>query len=311
MNQLPLILCFADSYSQAQRLARSTALPFAEIDVHQFPDGESKLTLPVELSSHVIIYRSLDNPNDKLLEVLLAARGLREQSVQTLTLIAPYLCYMRQDKAFNPGEIVSQRVIGQLLAEHFDALLTVDSHLHRIDSIEQAIPARIGLNLSATQPLATFLQRLFKNPVLLGPDSESRQWVEAIANAMTKGTADYCVASKQRFGDADVDIILPAFDFTNRHVVLVDDVASTGYTLEQTARAVSAYAPASISVLVTHALFVDDALQRIRKAGVDNIWSSDSITHTTNNVALDSVLKEGLISCMTTLRSEDLITSGF
>ncbi|MEE9346313.1 MAG: ribose-phosphate diphosphokinase [Methylococcales bacterium] len=304
MNQLPLILCFADSYPQAQRLARSTALPFAEINVHQFPDGESKLTLPVELSSHVIIYRSLDSPNNKLLEVLLAARGLREQSVQTLTLMAPYLCYMRQDKAFNPGEIVSQRVIGQLLAEHFDAVLTVDSHLHRIDSLEQAIPARIALNLSATQPLATLLQKLFKNTVLLGPDCESQQWVEAITKAMTEGTADYCVASKQRFGDADVQISLPAFDFSNRHVVLVDDVASTGYTLEQTARAVSIFAPASLSILVTHALFVGDALQRLHETGVDNIWSSDSISHITNKVALDSVLKDGLTSCFTTLESE-------
>jgi ribose-phosphate pyrophosphokinase len=294
MNQLPLILCFSDSYLQAQRLARSTALPYAEINVHRFPDGESKLTLPVELSSHIIIYRSLDHPNDKLLEVLLAARGLREQSVQRLTLVAPYLCYMRQDKAFHPGEIVSQRAIGQLLAEHFDAVLTIDSHLHRIQSLDQAIPARIALNLSATQPLATFLQTLFTNPVLLGPDSESQQWVEAIANAMTDGTADYCVASKQRFGDTDVEISLPAFDFSNRDVVLVDDVASTGYTLEQTARAVSSYAPNSLSVLVTHALFADDALQRLYAAGVNNIWSSDSITHSTNHVAIDTVLKGGL-----------------
>ena len=304
MNQLPLILCFADSYPQAQRLARASILPFAEINVHRFPDGESKLTLPVELPSHVIIYRSLDHPNDKLLEVLLAARGLREQSVETLTLIAPYLCYMRQDKAFQPGEIVSQRAIGQLLAEHFDAVLTVDSHLHRIHSLEQAVPADIALNLSATQPLADFLQKLFKNPLLLGPDSESLQWVEAIANAMTEGTADYCVASKQRVGDANVHISLPAFDFNNRHVVLIDDVASTGYTLEKTARAVLNDSPASLSVLVTHALFVGNALQRLHRIGVDNIWSCDSITHTTNKVALDSVLKQGLSCCIANSESE-------
>jgi len=148
--------------------------------------------------------------------------------------------------------------------------------LHRIHSLDQAIPAQIVLNLSATQPWAYFLEKLFKNPVLLGPDSESQQWVEAIANAMTQGTADYCVASKQRFGDADVEITLPAFDFSNRRVILVDDVASTGYTLEQTARAVlTTHAPASLSVLVTHALFVDGALKRLQSAGVDNIWSSD------------------------------------
>ncbi len=304
MNQRPLILYFSDSCTQAQHLANATGLPCAEINVHQFPDAESKLTLPIELPSHVIVYRSLDHPNDKLLEVLLAAGGLREQSVQTLTLVAPYLCYMRQDTAFHPGEIVSQRTIGQLIAEHFDAVLTVDSHLHRIHSLEQAVPARIALNLSATQPIANFLQKLFKNPVLLGPDSESQQWVEAIANAMSEGSADYCVASKQRVSDAVVEISLPTFNFSNRHVVLIDDVASTGHTLEKTAQAVLSQAPASLSVLVTHALFVGDALQRLYNTGVDAIWSCDSITHSTNKVALDSVLKQGLSRCIANPESE-------
>ena len=304
MSQRPLILFFSGSCVQAQRLAHSCSLPFAEIIVHRFPDGESKLTLPVELPSHVIIYRSLDHPNDKLLEVLLVAHGLRDQGVETLTLIAPYLCYMRQDKVFNPGEIISQQAMGQLLAAHFEAVITIDSHLHRIHSLDQAVPTRVALNLSATKPIADFLQELFENPVLLGPDSESKQWVEAISNAMSVKSAEYCVSSKRRVSDVNVEITLPEFNFSNRHVVLVDDVASTGRTLEQAAYAVSKHKPASISVIVTHALFVNNALQRLYAAGVDTIWSSDSITHLTNNVALDGVLKEGLTHCFKVLESE-------
>ncbi len=304
MSQQPFILFFSDSYLQAQRLAHSCALPFAEIIVHHFPDGESKLTLPVELSDHVIIYRSLDHPNDKLLEVLLVACELRDQGVETLTLITPYLCYMRQDKAFNPGEIISQRAVGQILAEHFDAVITVDSHLHRIHSLEQAVPARVALNLSATKPIAAFLQELFERPVILGPDSESKQWVEAIANAMSGNAPEYCVSSKRRVNDVNVEVTLPEFDFSNRHIVLVDDVASTGRTLEQAAYALAKYGPASISVVVTHALFVCNALQRLYAAGVDTIWSSDSITHSTNNIAIDGVLKDGLTQCIKVLESK-------
>lgn len=301
MNQQAQILCFKESFVQARRLARTAGLPCAEIKVHRFPDGESLLTLPTELSAHVIVFRSLDRPNDKLLEVLLVAKGLRERSIEKLTLVAPYLCYMRQDKAFHPGEIVSQRAVGQLLADHFDAVLTVDSHLHRVNSLQQAIPAKVAINLLATQPLAVFLRQQFDNPVLLGPDSESRQWVAAIASALYSKGAEYCVASKQRHDDARVEITLPEFDFSGRHVVLVDDVVSTGHTLEQTARAVARHAPASLSVLVTHALFAGDALKQLYASGVDNIWSSDSITHPTNHIALDTVLKKGLDSCFATL----------
>jgi ribose-phosphate pyrophosphokinase len=47
-------------------------------------------------------------------------------------------------------------------------------------------------------------------------------------------------------------------------------------------------------VLVTHALFVDDALQRLHDAGVDTIWSSDSIPHPTNAFELGGLLARGL-----------------
>lgn len=308
MNQQPLILYFPDCSIQAQRLARTSKLPCAEINIHHFPDGESKLTLPVEVPGCVIVYRSLNHPNDKLTELLLAARGLRAHSVEQLILVAPYMCYMRQDKTFHPGEIISQQAIGGLLAEHFNAVLTVDAHLHRVHSLKQAIPAQLALNLSATQPIADFLQQLFKNPVLLGPDSESLQWVEAIANAM-KSPSDYCVSSKQRLDDDTVAITLPAFDFSNRHVVLVDDVASTGHTLEQAALAVSRHDLASLSVLVTHALFLDNALQLLSAAGIENIWSCDSISHPTNIVALDTVLNDGLSCIFNNLgdRSDNMI----
>lgn len=300
MNRQAHILCFRESSEQARRLARAAGLPCAEISVHRFPDGESLLTLPTVLSPHVIIFRSLDRPNDKLLEILLVAKGLREQSsIEKLTLVAPYLCYMRQDKAFHPGEIISQQAVGQLLADHFDAVLTVDSHLHRVRSLRQAVPAKTAINLLATRSLAAFLRQQFDNPVLLGPDSESRQWVAAIAGALHSGVAEYCVASKQRHDDTHVEIALPEFDFSGRHVILVDDVASTGRTLEQTARALAKHAPASVSVLVTHALFVGDALKRLYASGVNNIWSSDSVTHPTNHIALDTVLKEGLDICNT------------
>ena len=71
---------------------------------------------------------------------------------------------------------------------------------------------------------------------------------------------------------------------------VVDDVVSTGRTLEGAARALLDQGPASVSVLVTHALFVDDAVARLRRAGVENIWSCDSIAHPTNAVALTPLL---------------------
>ena len=111
----------------------------ATVDIHRFPDGESRLALPPALPEAVLLFRSLHDPNAKLTELLIAAGGARALGARQLALVAPYLCYMRQDKAFVPGQPVSQRIIGALLAQHFEAVLTVDPHLHRVATLAEAV----------------------------------------------------------------------------------------------------------------------------------------------------------------------------
>lgn len=296
MNNTPLLLTFADYLPQAQQLADRLNWPLAEVGVHRFPDGECRLLLPESLPAQVVFCRSLDHPNGKLVELLLAAEGARELGAQTLTLVAPYLCYMRQDKAFHPGEVVSQRHIGKLLAQSFERVITVDAHLHRISHLSEAVPLEHAINLTATAPIGAFLAGKVENPLLVGPDEESAQWVEAIARLHQ---LDCVCARKQRFGDREVQITLPEGDWRGRNVVLVDDVASSGRTLEVAAQLLQAHQPASMSVLVTHALFVEDALERLRSVGVGNVWSCDSVTHASNGVPLAGLLAEALRQALT------------
>lgn len=281
-----MILGFAESAHQAQALAAELGLAHATVDLHRFPDGESRLILPPTARRHVWLYRSLDYPNDKLVELLLTARGLRGAGVERLSLIAPYLCYMRQDMAFHAGEVVSQRVIGAFLAELFDDVISVDPHLHRISELAQAIPARHAVSLSAAELFGRYLANE-QDVLLLGPDEESAQWVGAIARV---SGLDYAVASKLRSGDKAVTIQLPAVAVAGRRIILVDDVASTGHTLAAITRQLLAAGASEVSALVTHALFAGDALAVLRQAGVSRIGSSDSIPHAGNVVRLAPLL---------------------
>jgi ribose-phosphate pyrophosphokinase len=291
MNPEICLLGFPDYATAARNLAEQLQLDYRQVDIHHFPDGESKLLLPGTLPAHLVICQTLDRANEKLVELMLAAAAAREMGAKTITLVAPYLCYMRQDKAFRPGEVVSQRVIGRFLADHFDALVTVDAHLHRIQQLSQAVPLQSALNLNATTVMGRFLRDNCQQPLLVGPDAESEQWVAAIAR---EARLDYCIAQKNRRGDKEVDVRLPEYAFAGRDVVLIDDVASTGHTLEKAATELVRRAVASVSVLVTHALFVDDACSRLAQAGVANIWSCDSIPHPSNRLSLAPVLAAGL-----------------
>ena len=281
------VLGFPEYDAQARALATALGTPCAVIDLHRFPDGESRLRLPPTLPDHVILCRSLDRANDKLVELLLAAEAARASGACRLTLVAPYLCYMRQDKAFEPGEVVSQPIIGRFLASLFDSIITVDPHLHRVHSLEDAVPAKRAVALSAAHAMGEFLAARPGQPLLVGPDEESAQWVQAVARHAALG---YVVAHKSRHGDRSVEIRLPEHDYAGLDVVLVDDVASTGHTLAEAARVLKAAGARRIGVLVTHAVFADDALDTLRQGGVTDIWSSDSIPHPSNAFALASLL---------------------
>jgi ribose-phosphate pyrophosphokinase len=286
-----LVLGFPEGDVQARALAEAAGVPYASVAVHRFPDGESRVRLPPELPERLVIYRSLDRPNEKLVELALTAAAARDLGARDLTLVAPYLCYMRQDRAFVPGEVVSQRVVGALLAEWFDVLVTVDPHLHRVARLADAVPVKRAVCLSAAAPMAEFLAQALDHPLALGPDSESRQWVAAVAAAQG---LDYAVAAKERLGDRKVRIALPDLDLRGRAVVLVDDMVSTGRSLVALVEALRPLCPASISVLVTHGLFCAGALDSLAGAGVTGIWCSDSVPHPTNRVYLARLLAGAL-----------------
>jgi ribose-phosphate pyrophosphokinase len=286
-----MLLYFDDEAALAGRLAEAARLPAAPIARHRFPDGEIKLALPTGLPGRIVLLRGLDHPNEKLVELLLAARTARELGARELVLVAPYLAYMRQDMAFAPGEAVSQRVIGRWLAELFDAVLTVDPHLHRIAALADAVPARRAVALSAAPLLGALAGRERPGALLIGPDEEASQWVEAAAHA---AGADWAVCRKRRRGDREVEIALPSLAVQGRAVVLIDDVASTGRTLAQATRALLRAGAQQVAVAVTHALFVGDALHALRAAGAEGIWSTDAIAHPTNRVSVVPLLADAL-----------------
>ncbi len=281
------LLGFKDYQAQGKHLAAALGIDYLEVEVHRFPDGESKVTLPTGLDEQVIFCRSLDHPNNKLIELFLSVNVARQQGVKHITLVAPYLCYMRQDIAFHRGEAVSQKIIGQWLGGLLDKVVTVDPHLHRIKTLGEAIPNTETVTLTATGLMAGFLASRPTQPVLLGPDAESKQWVKQIAD---ETGLDWCVATKHRHSDHKVGIVLPQFDFADRTVVIVDDVTSTGRTIAMAAKQLKNQRAKAINCLVTHPLFVDDAEQALTNACLNHVWSTDSISHSSNAIKLAPLL---------------------
>lgn len=293
MKSAPLLLHFDDEDASALRIATSTKFERSTVERHRFPDGELKLRLPAQVPEHVIVIRSLDYPNEKLVELLLLAHTARSLGARHLTLVAPYLAYMRQDIAFRPGEAVSQKIVGHFLSQLFDAVMTVDPHLHRITTLDEAIPVKHAIVLSGAPALSDLIASRRQTPLLIGPDEESAQWV---SSAAARHHLDFAVCRKVRHGDHSVDIALPDYPIANRQIVLLDDVASTGRTVARATALLLAAGARSVDVAVTHALFAGDALQVMKDAGVGEVWSTDCIPHPSNHVSMANEIGNALLT---------------
>lgn len=289
-----MLLAFADERALAEKLAAQLGTELVFVAEHRFPDGEIKLTLPSRLPASVVVLRGLHQPNDRLVQLLLTAKTARRLGAKRLVLASPYLAYMRQDIEFQPGEAISQRIVAGFLGELFERVVTIDPHLHRIASLDEVMPGSRGIALTAAPLLGEWIAAQWpdaQRPLLVGPDEEALQWVHA-AGAAT-GLAGF-VCRKTRHGDHDVDIELPDVDLAGRVIVLIDDVASTGHTLVQAAKALRSRGVASIDAAVVHALFGGDALARLAAAGISRVWSTDAVPHSSNVVTVAPLLARAI-----------------
>lgn len=281
------------SADAARRLAVRLGVTSQEIAVHRFPDEELRVTVAPAMAT-TIVFASLDHPNDKLLTLLFASEALRRGGARRLVLVAPYLCYMRQDTAFHQGEAISQKVIGRLLAGAMDRVVTVDAHLHRTKNIGDVFPGIEADDLSAMPAIAQVLQTSSFDPatVVVGPDEESRVWVSDLAGRL--GT-QHAVARKIRRSDRSTEISFadPGL-FAGRPVLLVDDIVSSGGTLIACAKALRAAGASTIDAIVTHALFAPELVGKLFEAGIRSVKSTDSVPHPSNAIALDQILAEAL-----------------
>jgi ribose-phosphate pyrophosphokinase len=279
----------ADSARFARRLARHLGAPFSSVRSHPFPDGETLVRVTHRAGADAVVVQSFDDPDRKLMPALLTADALRRAGARRVTLVAPYLAYMRQDRVFRPGEPISQRVLGQCLGRAFDRVLTVQAHLHRIRRLGEVTAGR-GRSLSAAPAIARWLERRGGDPIAVGPDEESEPWIRAVARA---AGVRWVVGVKRRMGDRCVRVRFGEIP-RGTCAVVIDDVASSGATIAAAVHALRGRGLRTVDAAVVHAIFAPGAIALIRRAGARTVVSCDTIEHPTNAIQCAPLVGEAL-----------------
>ncbi len=288
----PIVLALQGCEHLGGTLARRLGATRGKDPTRAFPDGETHVRVTTPVRGHdVVLLCGLDRPDERTLPALLTAATLRDLGARTVGLVAPYLAYMRQDARFAPGEGITSVYYGRLLSAHVDWLVTVDPHLHRYRSLD-AVYTVPALALTAAPSIAAWIGAHVRQPVVVGPDGESAQWVEAVAAA---GGLPSMVLAKVRRGDREVEISVPGVRSWRGHTpVVVDDIISTAGTMIATVRLLRRAGLAAPVCVGVHAVFADGAYAGLRRAGAARVVTCNTIRHRSNAIDVGGVLADGV-----------------
>lgn len=288
----PIFFALPGNEDLARRLCAGLGGEWGELTVRRFPDGESHLRYGCDLRGRsVVLVCTLDRPDDKVIALYLAAGIARELGATSVGLVAPYLAYMRQDARFNPGEGITSAHFARLVSGFADWMVTVDPHLHRHAHLSEiyTIPTAV---VHAALAISQWIRNEVRDPIVIGPDSESEQWAAEVAQG---AGCPYMILQKERHGDRDVELSMPdANPLAQRTPVLVDDIASTARTLVAAVANLKHLHARQPACVVVHPIFADDAYEALTEAGADTIASCNTIAHSSNRIDIAPLLAAGI-----------------
>lgn len=288
----PLIFALPGNKTLADILAQRLDFEKGEVVLRGFPDGETYVRFEqTVLNREIILVCTLNAPDDKILPLYFLAETARDLGAKKIGLVAPYLAYMRQDRRFQEGEGITSRYFSRLVSQSFDWLITVDPHLHRYHALNEiySIPNQV---IHAAPLVAQWIQKFIKNPLLVGPDSESEQWVSDVAK---KVGAPYIVLKKIRHGDSHVEVLVPDIKRWKNHTpVLIDDIISTGHTMMETIGHLKRAGMQPPFCLGVHGVFANQAYENLLKAGAKEIVTSNTIAHQSNKIDISELIMGAL-----------------
>ena len=260
------------STALAERISRELSnAPFGIPFTKRFPDGEIYLRVGGRLEGDDVVVVQSTRTDQDMLELLLLEDAVREAGARRTFVVVPYFGYARQDRRFFPGEPVSARAMCRHVELDADAVITVD--LHSSETLDHF--TKPAFEASGIPALGRLLR---ERPVdlLVSPDKGGIDRARRMAQLLDR---PWFALEKKRIDSDKVELNLPSLpipELAGKHVVLLDDVISTGGTIVEAARLLKRHGVAAVTAACTHGLFLRDAFERI-KAVTDEILSTDTL----------------------------------
>ena len=289
------VIAGPSSPNLAAKIAQDLRAELIPVDVRIFTDSESRIKMGDVKKKNCVIVQSTYPPADRhLLQTLMMIKKCTDDLAADICTVIPYMAYARQDRVFQDGEVISIELIAKLLeAAGNKRLITIDIHsalalsYFRIDVQNiSSIPllanhAANNLKLNRTvvvSPDAGGIERAYEFAKILGSD------IIALKKWRDRNSGEIFFDDKLECNIAD------------RDVVLVDDIISSGGSIVKACQVLKKNKAGKIYAMCVHALLVEDAAEKIRAEGVQEIISTNSIPSRYAKVDISPIISASLRS---------------
>ena len=286
---------------QAEETAKYLGTHVLETTSYDFANGEMyvRYTEPVR-GADVFVMQAHTVPINKwIMEQLIMVDALKRASARSITVVAPFLGYSRQDKKHQGREPITARLIFDLFqAAGADRIMTVDLHAAQ----EQGFFDGPVDHLTAMPVLLDYVRNNMplENTTIVSPDAGrikvSEQWAAHLGGlplAFIHKTRD-----TTRPNHAVAHGIIGEVE--GRECVVVDDIIDTAGTICEAVRTLHEAGAKSVTLVATHGLLSGPAVERLRDCGAREIVLTDTVP----------VPEEKRLPNMTVLSAAPLLAAG-
>lgn len=280
----------------AKKVANCLEIDIGQALVTKFSDGE----IAVELLENVrgadvfILQPTCYPTNDNLMEVLVLTDALKRASAGRITAAIPYLGYARQDRRPRSARVpISARLVANMITvAGVDRVLTVDLHADQIQGFFD-IPVD---NIYASPVLLKDIKnnKYNENLMVVSPDTGGVARARAFAKALG---VDMAIIDKRRPRANEAEVMNIIGDVRGKNCLIVDDMIDTANTLCKAAEALKKQGADKVYAYATHAVFSNNAVERINNSIIDEIVVTDTIpmreqSHKIRTVSISALIAE-------------------
>jgi ribose-phosphate pyrophosphokinase len=249
-------------------------IPLGVAEIEMFPDGEKVVRVEDDVRGRdCFIVQSTCRPVDvHLMELLIYLDCLRRASARRVTAVIPYFGYARQDRKDEGRVPITAKLVANLITTAgADRVLAVDLHAQQLQGFfDIPVDHLIGeLVLNKY-----FRGKKINNLVVVSPDVGN---IKIAAKYAAHLGGELAIVHKRRISGGEVKAQEIIGEVKGRNVLMCDDIIATAATVCDAARLVKERGAKKVYVGATHGVFVDDALEKISHAPIDEVVVTDTV----------------------------------